>query len=579
MNLLWLSEIDCENEKVDDLFDENSKKIVETLSARINITLLLLTKGEIHPLEKEKIESIFTHVFFADVGAGDASRYSSKVKEKIAFSINLLKSQKDFSASIINHDFPLSIVVILPGKKILLLSSIYAGNRKNKELKLLLDDKNCPDDVVYSFITRIKGELELESYKRWIDAYNLPQKDTIDNIVKITKTQSIQHLNLLPKSVLIVTDVRFWEHGLGSHSRILSLCNELDKKFNLTIFFYGTLSKNAFEKIKETGIAANFVSYKQYQKKAEGLINQVKFPNPSGLQHKRHDIFVKTLEFFLQDNARFDAIIYQYIWLGYTKIAPSYKTVNIIDTHDLMSYRDYRFTAQGASASISISLKEEIEILDNFDVVVAIQNEEAKALENLLHNAKPICCPHAVERLNSNYTPLTLNGFQVGFVGGSSDANKEAITWYLEEVHPLTLKAGALINIYGGVCDRLQQYTQQEGIVLHGKIDDLMQAYSNNHIMINPMIHGGGLKIKSVEALAHGKPLIASPEGAIGINNPAQSGVIVANNRAEFIDAILNLMNKPHDIELMSYLAMEAARKQFSPEICFHSLVELIEAV
>ena len=50
-----------------------------------------------------------------------------------------------------------------------------------------------------------------------------------------------------------------------------------------------------------------------------------------------------------------------------------------------------------------------------------------------------------------------------------------------------------------------------------GFVDDPKDFYQNMDIILNPNIGGSGLKIKSIEALAFGKPLIATHDAMIGI--------------------------------------------------------------
>jgi len=46
-------------------------------------------------------------------------------------------------------------------------------------------------------------------------------------------------------------------------------------------------------------------------------------------------------------------------------------------------------------------------------------------------------------------------------------------------------------------------------LVVHGRADDPSAHQGAADLCINPVQHGGGLKIKTVEALARGRPLVA----------------------------------------------------------------------
>lgn len=380
------------------------------------------------------------------------------------------------------------------------------------------------------------------------------------------------------KRVLIVTDVRFWQPGLGSHSRIFSLCQSLQDRFHVTIFFYGTVTHADLTNLKSGNVKAEVVSYKEYEKEGKAVSENSTTPDVIGLRKKRFPIFYQTLSVFLKKSSRFDVVIWEYLWLAYTADALTYRALRILDTHDLMSYRNFRFSSRALPVNISITFAEELNILNRFDVAIAIQNEEAKVLSANLDKAISICCPHGVPSFTIGDIKLDKSDdrvFEIGFVGGNSEANYAAINWFIYNVWSSLKYLPVRLNVYGSVCERLQ--SSVKGLILHGLVPNLEVAYRQCDIMINPMIHGGGIKIKSVEALAYGKPLISSPEGAVGIQDPEKSGIIVAKNRSEYISAIQRLAASPNEIELMSQDAHRAALEQFSECKAFDPLIKLIE--
>ena len=102
------------------------------------------------------------------------------------------------------------------------------------------------------------------------------------------------------------------------------------------------------------------------------------------------------------------------------------------------------------------------------------------------------------------------------------------------------------------------------------------EIYSQVDAMINPVFVGGGLKIKTLEALAYGKVLISTKEGAVGMGSPEDNGIIIAENRAEFINAFINLSKQP---ELGNKLAAKGnsfVKQKFVPDACYQPLIKLL---
>lgn len=204
-------------------------------------------------------------------------------------------------------------------------------------------------------------------------------------------------------------------------------------------------------------------------------------------------------------------------------------------------------------------------------------------MARLVPNKIVLCCPHGVETVSETLTERLearrSGNLRLGFVGGGSNENAEAMRWFLHEVWPVVSQLAIELHVYGNVCDKLRDRPLSARVTLHGLVPALDTAYAHCDVMINPIMHGGGLKIKSVEALAHGKPLIASPEGAVGIKDPENSGVIVARSRSEFIDAVLRLAHNPEERESLARQALAAAQEQFSPRTSFAPLMALVRSL
>jgi glycosyltransferase involved in cell wall biosynthesis len=49
-------------------------------------------------------------------------------------------------------------------------------------------------------------------------------------------------------------------------------------------------------------------------------------------------------------------------------------------------------------------------------------------------------------------------------------------------------------------------------------LDDVIDAYLRMDVVVNPMIGGTGLKIKTVEGLAYGRPVLSTKAGASGLS-------------------------------------------------------------
>jgi len=388
-----------------------------------------------------------------------------------------------------------------------------------------------------------------------LNAYQRRIGQEFDGLHRALSTRSISHMRR--KRVLVVTDIPFWEPGVGSHSRILSLCQALRAEFDYQVFFLGTILPDREKLIAAAGLQGAIVSYNDY--------------------------VGKSLALFLRKQPRYDTVIFEYLWLAHLRDAMPYQATCILDTHYLMAPSEYRFAIQGLQTGVSITLKDEVAILAKFDALLAIQQEEARWMARLVPNKIVLCCPHGVEAVSETLTTKLearrSGNLRLGFIGGCSNANSEAMRWFLRQVWPIVSQHDIELHVYGNVCEKLRDLPLDAGVTLHGHVSSLDKAYAHCDVMINPIMHSDGPKIKSVEALAHGKPLIASPVGAMGIEKPESSGVLVARSRSEFIDALLRLALNPVERESLARQALAAAQEQFSPAVTYASLMALVRSL
>lgn len=384
--------------------------------------------------------------------------------------------------------------------------------------------------------------------------------------------QQFFHVLEHPKRpVLVVTDIPFWEEGVGSHSRIASLCKELKKHFLLHVFFLGSLYLKRMQAIQKLGFENIVFSYKDYEEQGKKIALSSTFPNYPGLQAKRHESFCRALACFLESRPKYQAVIFEYIWMAYLKDVVPYPALNILDTHDMMAFRKYAL--EGQFNAIDLSLREEVTLFNKFDAILLIQKEEYQAARKLNLKTIPLYCPHHVL---SKQVEKPKRGVHFGFIGANNEVNFQAIAWFIENVWCLQTNPHATLHIFGNICQRLT--TCPANVSLHGMMENKEEIYACCDIMVNPIVYGGGLKIKSMEALSFGKALLASPEAVRGIESPESSGILVAKSRQEFVCSMLWLSYDELLIEKLSRDALCAAEKQFSSTACYAHLIDLIES-
>jgi len=82
-----------------------------------------------------------------------------------------------------------------------------------------------------------------------------------------------------------------------------------------------------------------------------------------------------------------------------------------------------------------------------------------------------------------------------------------------------------------------------------GVVDDLAACYRDARVVINPSVAGTGLKVKTVESIAYGRPIVTFPHGVDGIREPLLDLCHVASDWYEFADTVIALLGQPRDAQ------------------------------
>lgn len=158
-------------------------------------------------------------------------------------------------------------------------------------------------------------------------------------------------------------------------------------------------------------------------------------------------------------------------------------------------------------------------------------------------------------------TPRKYDKPAIYFLGALDYApNAEAVSFILNEIIPrLNAKKQDYQIIIGGkgLPEALQQQiAATEHISYPGFIEDLDAFIKSCDIMLNPMLSGGGVKTKAIEALGYNKQVISTVNGAAGILPVACGNNLHISPDGDwdaFTDNIIAAINKPSDIPQAFY--------------------------
>ncbi len=249
-----------------------------------------------------------------------------------------------------------------------------------------------------------------------------------------------------------------------------------------------------------------------------------------------------------------------------------------IDTHDVLHRRAERYRAAGATVARDISASDEVRALESYDAILAIQKSEAALFDDLLPKKTVIVVPHGIALPILPNRPVIGPGpLRIGFLGGRDESNRDALDWFVAEIWPkIRSRFGIQVElaVAGQVCHAW--HPRHEGVVLLGPIESIDLFWPKIDIAINPIRFGSGLKIKNVEALAYGRPLITTSIGAEGLESASPRGLRIADSKIEWTRALVEWISEPDTAASVARAGRAHAEAHLTEEAAFHDLASRI---
>lgn len=123
--------------------------------------------------------------------------------------------------------------------------------------------------------------------------------------------------------------------------------------------------------------------------------------------------------------------------------------------------------------------------------------------------------------------------------------NAQAARWFATEVLPLVRlqRPDAELAVVGrDPSAEVLSLAELAGVEVTGRVPDLRPWLAEAAVVVAPLLSGGGTKLKVVEAMAAGRPVVATPIGAEGIDGRDGEHFVVADGSAAFASAVAELL-------------------------------------
>ncbi len=187
-------------------------------------------------------------------------------------------------------------------------------------------------------------------------------------------------------------------------------------------------------------------------------------------------------------------------------------------------------------------------VMRQADHVVAVTQSDAQVLATIA--GKPVSvvvngvdCDHfaAARPDPSTHRVLFLGNYEYA-------PNVDAIEWALDEILPKVWERcpQARMSVCGfGMPASWRERWQDPRIEWQGFVPDLLNLQSSSSVFLAPLRHGGGSKLKVLEALAAGLPLASTEQGVSGLDLVEGLDYLGGQTATGLADAVVRLLQCP----------------------------------
>ncbi|MBP7509223.1 MAG: glycosyltransferase [Prolixibacteraceae bacterium] len=245
----------------------------------------------------------------------------------------------------------------------------------------------------------------------------------------------------------------------------------------------------------------------------------------------------------------------------------------IYDAEAIFSQREInKKTIKGAIISEyekEALIKKEVELAHKADLVISVSKRDAEIFEN--KGVKNVEILGHCLKIETKSTPFNERKglLFVGNLDYNDSPNVDSIMWFINDIWPQVKIAipDISMDIIGSAESSLIKKIKTNGILIHGKIENINPYYQKNRLFIAPTRFAAGIPYKIHESAANGLPSVVTKILSDQLDWTNNQEIWSVNiNADEFAKKIISAYNNQDEWEQVQSKMLFKIRKEMSEE-------------
>jgi len=196
--------------------------------------------------------------------------------------------------------------------------------------------------------------------------------------------------------------------------------------------------------------------------------------------------------------------------------------------------------------------KFEMKIASRIDCLVPISETDASYFKNHGCDRDMLTSPTGLSIRDYPFSPLPAEA-SIFFIGALDWLpNQEGLLWFLDKVFNQVLEKVPELSFHVAGRNAPKHYEKRlrhPGITYHGEVKDARKFMQTYRVMVVPLLTGSGIRIKILEGMALGRPVVTTQTGMDGIPAENIQSVLVSDDPHEFANQLISLLDNKEDLD------------------------------